>query len=57
AAGADKDPTIEDTVKNFEYAKKFAKKYPHVIKNAKKIEGQVRGVGVHAAGLVVSKDS
>lgn len=47
--------SILDTVKVFEDAKRFYKKYPHVIKHAAKIEGQIKVVGVHAAGFVVSK--
>jgi DNA polymerase III subunit alpha len=34
----------------------FAEKYPQVLEYAIKIEGQVRGVGQHAAAVVVSKE-
>lgn len=47
--------SIMDTIEIFEEAKRFYKKYPKVIKFAAKIEGQIKTVGVHAAGLVVSK--
>lgn len=46
---------IMDTVEIFEEAKRFAKKYPHVIRYASKLEGQVKTCGIHAAGYVVSK--
>ena len=47
--------SILDTVEVFEEAKKFNQKYPHVIKYASKIEGQIKTCGVHAAGYVVSR--
>lgn len=46
--------SIMDTVEQFEDGKEFYKKYPQVIRNAAKLEGLVKGEGVHAAGLVVS---
>lgn len=45
--------TIEDTVSLFEKAREFNKKYPYVIKVAKKLEGLLKNKGVHAAGIVV----
>lgn len=45
--------TIEDTVAQFENAKAVFDRYPHLGK-AMDLEGQYRGMGVHAAGLVVS---
>lgn len=47
--------SIADTVEIFEVAKRFKKKYPHVIEHAIALEGQVKTVGIHAAGFVVSK--
>ncbi len=45
--------TIEDTVGQFEKAKEVFDEYPDLYK-ATDLEGNVRGIGVHAAGLVVS---
>jgi DNA polymerase-3 subunit alpha len=47
--------SILDAVESFEEAKTFNGKYPQVVENAAKLEGQVKNVGIHAAGLVVSK--
>lgn len=47
--------SIVDSVKMFEEAKRFEKKYPHVIQHAAKLEGMIKTVGVHAAGFVVSR--
>jgi DNA polymerase III subunit alpha len=48
--------TIEDAFQTFEDGIKFKKKYPEVTELAIKLEGQIRGVGMHAAGIVVSKE-
>lgn len=45
--------TIEDTVENFEAAKAVFEKYPE-LRKAMDIEGNYRGMGIHAAGLVIS---
>lgn len=45
--------TIEDTVAQFEQAGKVFEKYPE-LKDAMELEGNYRGMGVHAAGLVVA---
>lgn len=45
--------TIEDTVSQFEAAAEVFKKYPDLA-HAIQLEGQVKGMGVHAAGLVVA---
>jgi len=45
--------TIEDTAEQFEAAAEIFKAWPDLAK-ATKLEGQIKGVGVHAAGLVVS---
>ena len=34
----------------------FGRKYPEVIKHAIKLEGQVRGLGQHAAAIIISAD-
>lgn len=47
--------TIEDTVEQFEQARTVFERYPE-LKTAYKLEGQVRGMGVHAAGYVVSNE-
>jgi len=47
------DATIEDTVEQFEVAKEVFDKYPE-LKKAMDLEGNIKGMGVHAAGIVVS---
>lgn len=47
--------TIEDTVESFEVAKAIFEKYPE-LRKAMNIEGNYRGMGVHAAGLVISSE-
>ena len=47
--------TIEDTFTNFDQAAEHLKKYPE-LGLAKVLEGQVRQLGVHAAGVVVSNE-
>lgn len=45
--------TIEDTAENFEQAREVFEKYPQLWK-ATELEGNVKDMGVHAAGLVVA---
>lgn len=45
--------TIEDTVYQFDEAKKVFDEHPELFQ-AMDLEGNVRGIGVHSAGLVVS---
>jgi len=47
--------TIEDTFTNFDQAGAHLAKYPE-LGLAKQLEGQIRQLGVHAAGLVISND-
>ena len=47
--------TIEDTFTNFEQAAEWLKKYPE-LGLAKHLEGQIRQLGVHAAGMVISNE-
>lgn len=47
--------TIEDTFTNFDQAAAHLKAYPE-LGLAKSLEGQIRQLGVHAAGLVISND-
>ena len=47
------ESSLKDGLSEFE-GKQFQKKYPNVIKHALKLEGQIRGVGSHAAAVVVS---
>lgn len=42
---------------NTDTGKKFVKKYPYVIHHAMKLEGQIRGYGKHAAGIIVSAEN
>ena len=37
-------------------SKEFREKYPEVVKYAEKLRGRIRGTGMHAAGIVASKD-
>ncbi len=45
--------TIEDTVEQFEQAKEVFERWPD-LRQATRLEGNVKGMGVHAAGLIVS---
>jgi len=45
--------SIEDTISLFDVSSKFAKDYPYVIDEAKKLEGLMKNKGIHAAGIVV----
>lgn len=45
--------TIEDTVEQFDSAREVIDKYPELRKSME-IEGNIKGFGVHAAGIVVS---
>lgn len=47
------DATIEDTVEQFEAAAAVFEQYPE-LRKAMALEGNVKGMGVHAAGLVVA---
>lgn len=47
---------IEEAITRYEEGQEFSKKYPTVIKQAKKLEGQVRGYSQHAAAIVLSQD-
>lgn len=45
--------TIEDTLDQFEQAAAVVERYPQ-LRKAMELEGNVKGMGVHAAGLVIS---
>lgn len=45
--------TIADTVENFERAKEIFDKYPDLAR-AMELEGNVKGLGVHASGLIIA---
>lgn len=47
------DATIEDTAENFEVAADVFRRYPD-LKKSMLLEGNIKGMGVHAAGIVVS---
>jgi DNA polymerase-3 subunit alpha len=47
--------TIEDTVEQFDAAREVFEKYPDLYK-AMDLEGNIKGFGVHSAGLVVSNE-
>jgi DNA-directed DNA polymerase III PolC len=48
--------TVEDSFKEFEVCRAFNKKYPDVLKYAKKLEGMAKTLGIHAAGIVTSPE-
>lgn len=45
--------TIEDTVEQFDRAREIVEEYPQLL-TATQLEGNAKGEGVHAAGLVIS---
>lgn len=47
------DATIEDTVEQFDAAREVFEKHPDLYR-AMELEGNIKGMGVHSAGLVVS---
>ena len=47
------DATIEDTVEQFDAARAVFEKYPDLHK-AMELEGNIKGMGVHAAGIVIA---
>lgn len=47
--------TIEDTISQFEQPRKVFEEYPDLAKSSL-LEGNVKGFGVHAAGLVISNE-
>jgi DNA polymerase-3 subunit alpha len=48
--------TIEDTIEQFEQAQKVVERHPELLQ-ATQLEGNVKGFGTHAAGVVVSNDT
>jgi DNA polymerase-3 subunit alpha len=52
----DDNCSIEESFNNFDEGIRFKKKYPEVVKIASKLEGQIRGKGMHAAAVVISND-
>jgi len=56
--GGDKreDTRIEEAIRGTDVGRAFARKYSKVAKMAQRLEGQVRGYGKHAAGIVVSAE-
>ncbi|MBU2249667.1 MAG: DNA polymerase III subunit alpha, partial [Gammaproteobacteria bacterium] len=53
----DGDAHDTDRISRFVKSKEgrgFARKYPDVVRHASRLEGQVRGYGTHAAGIIVS---
>ncbi|WGH22068.1 DnaE-like DNA polymerase III alpha [Gordonia phage MerCougar] len=47
--------SVTDAIANFKRAREIVEKYPD-LRMAEKIEGDYRGLGIHAAGLVISTD-
>ncbi|MBU2061862.1 MAG: hypothetical protein KKH44_08465, partial [Bacteroidetes bacterium] len=54
--GKHKDGAIAGAIKETKEGKGFERKYPDIVKFAKQLEGQVRGLGQHAAGIVISAE-
>jgi DNA polymerase-3 subunit alpha len=52
----DDNYSIEESFNNTDEGNRFKKKYPEVVKIASKLEGQIRGKGMHAAAVVISND-
>lgn len=48
------EDTLVEAYEGNEVVKKFSNEYPEVIRHALELEGQVRHMGSHAAGIVVS---
>jgi DNA polymerase-3 subunit alpha len=48
--------TIEDAMVEFKVGREFNDKHPDVMRYAGRLEGQARGLGLHAAGVIVSRD-
>lgn len=46
--------TIEDSFADFDVCRKFNERHPEVLEHARILESHARGLGVHAAGIVVS---
>jgi DNA polymerase-3 subunit alpha len=46
---------IEEAIDKYEEGRDFKKNYPLVVKQAKRLEGQVRGYSQHAAAIVLSQ--
>lgn len=49
------DASIEDTIAMFPQVEEMFKKYPELY-NAQRLEGNYKGFGVHAAGIVIGAD-
>lgn len=48
--------TIEDAMVEFDVGRTFNAEHPDVLRYAKRLEGQARGLGLHAAGVIVAGD-
>jgi DNA-directed DNA polymerase III PolC len=48
--------TIEDAMVEFDVGRSFNAEYPDVLRFAQRLEGQARGLGLHAAGVIVAGD-
>ena len=52
---ARENDSVEDTIESFQVAADLVEKYPE-LRLASKLEGDYRGLGKHAAGMVISTD-
>ena len=53
----DEDTGIQEAIEEYPEAHDFAEKYPHVIRHAKKLEGQIKTYSQHAAAIIVSREA
>jgi len=50
----DDDVSLEEAIDNNYVLSQFVKQNPHILKHTLKLQGVIRAVGVHAAGIVIS---
>lgn len=51
------DSAIKDVLEETVEGRTFQRRYPKVVRHAIELEGQIRGGGQHAAGVIVSEDN
>jgi len=56
ATGKDKTGEIQQAINQTNEGRQFYNKYPEVVNFAMKLEGQIKGVGQHAAASIISAD-
>lgn len=53
---SDNNTEIQDAIDEYPEAMDFAERYPHIIRHAKKLEGQIKTYSQHAAAIVISRE-